>query len=109
MPLATANAIGLSFLPLKFLFPPLLDGMGPACGHLYPTALSRRMLPRVFPCWGEDEGFLREPGAAQPMGLVTTSGMVSVLRDERGGSCRRNTHSLQLQKIPKQNSGKLAG
>lgn len=93
---SSANAIDFSFRPLNFLFPPLLDRMGSACGHPYPTVLLQDASHCL--CWVEDEGFLWKPGAAQPAGLVTTSGVVSVPRDERGGSCRRSAHGLQLQK-----------
>lgn len=54
--------------------------MGSACGHLYPTTLLQDASQRL--CRDEDECFLWKPGAAQPMGLVTTSGIISVLRDE---------------------------
>lgn len=45
----------------------------------------------------------------QPTGPVTTSGTISVLRDERGGSCKEERSKLATAKIQKQNSGKLAG
>lgn len=43
------------------------------------------------------------------MGLITTSGTITVLRDERGGSCKEERSKLATAKIRKQNSGKLAG
>lgn len=91
-----ANAIDFSFLPLNFLFPALLGGMASACGHPYPTALSQDASQHL--CWGEDKGFLWKSGATQPLGLITTSGIVSVLRDEQGCSCKRSAHGLQRQK-----------
>lgn len=93
MPLAIANAIDFSFLPLCSLFPLSMDRTSPAC---IPPFI-HRMFPsiciavRTWASYGE-------PGAAQPMGLITTSGIISLLRDERGGSCRRSVHGLQLQK-----------